>query len=95
MFDLIILTPENIYFKGQVQSVTAPGSLGYLEILTNHAPIITLLKKGQVLVKDADKIPHTYTITGGFLEVHRNRASLLADDIEVSSAPPLKFSGLT
>ena len=41
MYHLFMATPEKVVFDGQVESLVAPGKLGYLEILTNHAAIIT------------------------------------------------------
>lgn len=85
MFDLTILTPEKTFFKGAVQSLIAPGTIGYLEILRNHAPIVTLLKTGYLTVTDASNEVRRYLIANGVLEVHENRASLLTDSIEPSN----------
>ena len=43
---LEIVTPEATLFKGEVTSVAVPGVNGEFEMLTNHAPIVSLLKEG-------------------------------------------------
>jgi F-type H+-transporting ATPase subunit epsilon len=94
MFNLVILTPEEPFFKGKVTALVAPGSLGYLEILSNHAPIITILKQGDVIVRDSENKEHSFVITSGLLEVHRNEAILLADGIQLANKPHIILSGL-
>lgn len=43
---LEIITPEASLFKGEVNSVSLPGLDGVFQVLNNHAPIISALKKG-------------------------------------------------
>lgn len=83
MFNLTILTTEEVYFKAESTGVVAPGADGYFEILTDHASLIAVLKKGTLTVRCQDEQDLCYTITGGFLEVHQNQVSLLADEIEI------------
>ena len=47
---LEIITPEQTLFKGDVDSVLFPGSLGDFQVLNNHAPIVSTLKKGEVKI---------------------------------------------
>ena len=47
---LEIITPEQTLFKGEVDSVLFPGSLGDFQVLNNHAPIVSTLKKGEVKI---------------------------------------------
>jgi len=46
MYKLAIVTPEARFYEDEVSSIIAPGSLGYLGILTDHAPLITELVLG-------------------------------------------------
>lgn len=82
MFHLQVLTPENIVFDEMVISFAAPGGIGYLGVLTNHAPLISLLKTGTLTITDKNKTKQYFEIKGGFLEVNQNEAVLLVDEIE-------------
>ena len=95
MFDVKILTAEEVYYEGKAHGVVAPGKDGYLEILTNHASLITVLKEGDLVVINPDKHELSYKLTGGFLEVHQNEVSILADSIEVLKGPHISLAGLT
>ena len=48
---LEIVSPEATLFAGEVTSVTVPGVNGEFQMLTNHAPIVSLLQNGQVKVQ--------------------------------------------
>ena len=82
-FDLKVVTPDGVAFQGRTISVVAPGTLGYLGILKNHAPLVTSLEKGNLTYKDEAGSPHTIKIEGGFLEVRNNRVLVLTDKIVV------------
>lgn len=85
MYHLSIVTPEAVIFEGEVLSLIAPGTVGYLEVLTNHAPLITILQKGKVTITDANKEKKVWNITGGALEVSHNKASVLVDGFSKES----------
>ena len=65
-----------------VRSIVAPGSEGYLGILSNHAPLITALMPGILSVVDNNDHESLFALSGGFLEVSGNVATILADAIE-------------
>lgn len=85
MYRLQILTPEEIFFDDDVISLIAPGSEGYLGILTNHAPLITLLKPGILIITGKSQNKNFYKISKGFLQVDHNKASLLIESIQPAS----------
>lgn len=80
-FNLTVASPEKVYFEGKAISVIAPGKLGYLEILFQHAPLITSLQKGNVTITLEDSTKRNLTVTGGILEVAHNDAVLLVDEV--------------
>jgi F-type H+-transporting ATPase subunit epsilon len=82
MYRLTIVTPEEIFFEQEVTSLIAPGSEGYLGVLTDHAPLITALVPGKVTVKEKGGKELTYAVGGGFLEVFKNQVTILAHSIE-------------
>ena len=81
-FTLEIRTPHRKVFAGSVGSLTAPGALGYLGVLANHAPLVTTLVPGKVTYRDPEGRTTTLPSTGtGLLEVYHNRVTLLADEM--------------
>jgi F-type H+-transporting ATPase subunit epsilon len=84
-FQLDILTPSRREFAGEAVSLVAPGSEGYLGVLAHHAPLITVLQPGHLDVRLAGGETASYHVTGGFLEVSRNHAIVLADTLELAA----------
>ena len=74
MLKLKIVSPEKVEFTGEVESVKVPGAQGNFEILTDHAPIISILTKG-VVEYGGQQLP----ILGGFVEVQKNKVSLCVE----------------
>lgn len=77
---LEILTPEKKVFEGDVTIATFPGSDGSFQVMDNHAPLISLLKEGVVEYKSRES-NNSLRITGGVVEVLKNKVVLLADGI--------------
>jgi F-type H+-transporting ATPase subunit epsilon len=82
MYLLNIVTPEKIFYEGEVTSLIAPGSEGYLGVLTDHAPLITGLVPGKLTVKDENNQEVNFAISAGFMEVFKNQVTILADSVE-------------
>jgi F-type H+-transporting ATPase subunit epsilon len=82
MYLLTIVTPEKVFYEEDVVSLIAPGSEGYLGVLTDHAPLITGLVPGKLTVKDTNNQEVNFAISGGFMEVFKNQVTLLADSVE-------------
>ena len=78
---LEILTPEKKVFEGNVVIATFPGSDGSFQVMDNHAPLISLLKEGLVEYKSKEG-SNSLKITGGVVEVLKNKVVLLADGID-------------
>jgi F-type H+-transporting ATPase subunit epsilon len=79
---LEILTPDKKVFEGEATSVTLPGTVGFFEILNNHAPIISTLKDGKLTVRGAAKQEDIFFIKGGVVEASNNKVVVLAEGIE-------------
>ena len=80
--NLAILTPEEEYFSGEVNSVIVPGSLGNFEIQNNHAPLVSALKSGSVKIIKSGGDVMGFNITKGFVEVLNNEVSLLVQGLK-------------
>jgi len=92
---LEIITAERHVFADDVNAVVAPGIEGQLGILPHHAPLMTILQSGELLIRKDNE--ETYmALTGGFLEVRPDKAIILADtcerveEIDVSRAEAAK-----
>ena len=77
---LEILTPERKVFSGNVYGIQLPGTEGSFEIRENHAPMIASLGKGKMKVLKDKTTTETYDISGGFVEMLNNKASVLIED---------------
>ena len=78
---LEIVTAERTVFADDVSEVVAWGVEGQLGILPHHAPLMTMLKPGDLLIKKDDE-EHYLAISGGFLEVRPDKVIILADACE-------------
>ena len=80
---LEIITAERQVYSDEVDMVIAPGFDGQLGILPMHAPLMTMLKPGELTVrKDGENM--YVSVSGGFMEVLGNKVSVLADACERS-----------
>lgn len=78
MLKFRLLTPDTTLFEGVVHSVTARGDLGQFEILKNHAPFMTSIHSGEVLIRKEDGEKLSFQVKGGFFLVEENEAVLLS-----------------
>ncbi len=89
---LEIVTPEATLYKGDVDSIAVPGVNGEFEMLNNHAPVVSLLTKGNVkiygAVELAEEVADKFTTEGkitmlpiesGTIEMKDNKVIVLAD----------------
>jgi F-type H+-transporting ATPase subunit epsilon len=76
---LEILTPDKRLYKGRVRSIQVPGKKGSFMVLTNHAPIISTLTKGDILITTNEFKEEKIFISGGVIEVKHNEIVVLAD----------------
>ena len=73
---LEIISPSEILFKGEAQSVTLPGVLGSFTVLKNHASLISVLKKGEVFYRTPESTENSVDIKGGLADVDNNVVSV-------------------
>ncbi|KRG71640.1 F0F1 ATP synthase subunit epsilon [Pseudoxanthomonas dokdonensis] len=74
-----IVSAEQEIFHGEATLVVATGELGELGIAPKHAPLITRLKPGKVVVTLANGEQLDFAISGGILEVQPQVVTVLAD----------------
>ena len=74
-----IVSAEGEIFSGEAAMLFAPASEGDLGIAPRHAPLLTLLKPGEVRVQTPDGQQQHFFVGGGALEVQPNKVTVLAD----------------
>lgn len=85
-FNLQIISPEQMEFTGDVESIVAPGVGGYFGVLAHHAALLSALGEGTLTAREESGTSHVYNVKGGFLEVHQNKVVVLVQQIEETSA---------
>ena len=79
---LEIITAERIVLTEEmVESVRVPGADGVVGILPRHAPLMTTLAPGELIMRKGEE-EESFFVTGGFLEVRDNQVAVLADASE-------------
>jgi F-type H+-transporting ATPase subunit epsilon len=73
-----IVSAEGEIFAGEAQIVFVPAMEGELGITPRHAPLLTLIKAGEVRVRTAEGETSVF-VGGGALEIQPNRVTVLAD----------------
>jgi len=76
-FDLV--SPEKVLFDSQVVQVDVPGSEGYFGVLARHAPLITTLRPGVLVIYGEGGEQLRVVVNGGFAEVGPSGLTVLAD----------------
>lgn len=79
---LDIVSAEREIFSGPVEMVVATGELGELGLVSGHAPLLTVLKPGEIRITQMGGAEDIYYVSGGILEVQPNCVSILADAVE-------------
>ena len=80
MLHFELVTPERLVRSEEVYMVTVPGSEGDFAVLEGHAPLMSTIRDGDVLVQQtANAVPEAIAIRGGFAEVNANGLTVLAE----------------
>lgn len=76
-----IMTPDRIFLKEEAEEIILPTNTGQIGILKNHAPIITALDIGVMLMRSKNEwIP--LALMGGFALVKQNQVTVLVNEAE-------------
>ncbi len=76
-----LVTPEKELYAGLVDEVVAPGTEGEFGVLEGHAPFMTTLAEGQVVIKN-DGTQRVFYVQGGFADVNEEGITILAEKAE-------------
>ncbi|HOB82796.1 MAG TPA: ATP synthase F1 subunit epsilon [Bacteroidales bacterium] len=77
-----IITPDYKVFEAEIKSIRVPGKKGSFQVLKDHAPIISTLENGPVIIVDMTGKETVYEISGGVIEVRMNKIILLAESVK-------------
>jgi len=72
------IAQERIVYQDDVSMVVAPGASGVLGVLPRHAPLMTLIVPGELVVKKEGQPDRFFAVGGGFMEVRPDKIILLA-----------------
>lgn len=78
IYQLSVITPEKQVLDKEVDFLVAPGVEGCFGVLPGHAPLVTLLKAGELAIGWGEK-PELYAVSGGYAEVMPDRVTLLVE----------------
>ncbi len=73
---LTVLSPKKTVYEGEARSILLAGDLAEFELLDYHAPILSLLRKGNVVVDGVRNIP----INRGLVKFDRNICVILVEE---------------
>ena len=76
-----VISPESAIFDGDADAVTAPAYDGQVGILPRHAPFMTLLGRGPLVVT-VGGTSHRFTVNGGFLQTINNTVRVVAEQVK-------------
>ena len=76
-----IITPDRKVYEGDIKSIRDPRKKGSFQVLKDHAPIISTLEKGPVIIVDQTNNEIRYEIQEGVIEVKQNKIILLSESV--------------
>ena len=78
-FDLSLVTPEGAAYEGEAEMLIVPGVSGEIGVLARHAPLVAMLKAGEIRVKAGNEW-QSFAAGPGYFKVQQDRALVLVDD---------------
>lgn len=80
-FNLDIVTPERLVYSEEIDVLTIPTTQGEISVLANHMPLVSIIAPGEIKIKK-DGIEVYMAISGGFVQITKNKVTILADAAE-------------
>ena len=78
-FTFELVAPERVIFSGDVDAVVLPATEGDMTVLPGHAPMMTALKTGFLIITDRPGNGRRVLVRGGFADVNQNGLTVLAE----------------
>ena len=77
-----IVTPERTVLKEEITQVTVPTKQGEITVLPGHIPLVASLEPGVIEIVKKENDKDIMSVSGGFIEVLRDKIVILADTAE-------------
>lgn len=77
-----IVTPERVVFSKEILQIVVPTTSGEITVLPDHIALVSVLKPGVLEVKLTDNSSEVISVSGGFVEVTKDKVVILADTAE-------------
>ena len=78
---ICVITPDQVFLNQEAEEVILPTNTGLMGVLTNHAPLITALEIGVMLIR-VKKDWKPFALMGGFALVKQNQITVLVNEAE-------------
>ena len=82
LFKFEIVTPEKIVLKEEVRQIVVPTTSGEITVLPGHIPLVSSLEAGVIETKNEKGESKVMSVSGGFIEVLKDKVVVLADTAE-------------
>jgi F-type H+-transporting ATPase subunit epsilon len=77
-----VVSPERQLYEGEATAVVATAYDGEVGILPRHAPFLTLLGRGKLIVRHGSAEAQRFVVAGGFLQVAGNRVRIVVEQVQ-------------
>lgn len=84
VLQVCVITPDQVFLNQEAEEVILPTNTGLMGVLTNHAPLITALEIGVMLIR-VKKDWKPFALMGGFALVKQNQITVLVNEAESDS----------
>jgi len=78
-FRFELVSPDHLLYSADVESVVVPGTEGEFTVLPNHAPLVTSLRNGGVILVNGEPSSKEFAVFGGVAEVTNSSLTVLAE----------------
>lgn len=82
-FRLVVITPKGVMLDQEIDNLLTVSKIGQIEILSNHAPLITTLEISPLRVSYS-KVIHYYAVFGGVMYVEKDKTTIVTSQFETS-----------
>lgn len=79
-----IISPTALVYQGEAAMVEVPGVEGDMGVLAGHAPTLSQLRAGVVVVHGADRGYHSFDISGGYADISPENCTVLAEQVSAA-----------